>query len=427
LLVTDYQRKKVTNMKTTKRPKIKGDTGIRALKPEGTDYKVADGEGGGLFLLVKANGAKWWRFSYRHEGKQKTLSFGVYPDTSLGEAREHRREARKLLAQGIDPGEQRKAQKAAGAERAANSFEMVAREWFGKWKTTKAESHYSKVIARLENDVFPWMGASPVANIKAPEILAVLRRIESRGAMDTVQKAKESISQVMRYAVAEGRREDNDPCPSLRGALSPVQHRHFASLTEPADVARLLRAIDAFKGTHVVRAALALAPLFFVRPGELRAARWADINLEKAEWCYIVPKTKTPHLVPLAQQALTILRELQPLSGHREYLFPGRDPKQPISNSTLNAGLTRMGYDTKTEMTGHGFRAMARTLLAEELHQRPEVIEHQLAHRVPDALGTAYNRTKFLKERRVMMQVWADYLDKLKVGAEVIPLHGNAA
>jgi integrase len=257
-------------------------------------------------------------------------------------------------------------------------------------------------------------------------VLSVLRRIESRGALDTVQKAKESISQVMRYAIATGRREETDPCLSLRGALKPVTHKHMAAIIDPVGVGELLRAIGAFKGTYQVRAALALAPLVFVRPGELRTARWGDVDLEKAEWRYVVSKTKTEHLVPLATQAVAILRDLYPLTGRGEYLFPGRDPKQPISNATLNAALVRMGYDTKTEMTGHGFRAMARTLLAEELGFDPLVIEHQLAHAVPDTLGTAYNRTKYLPQRRAMMQAWADYLDKLKAGVEVIPLRGTA-
>jgi integrase len=270
--------------------------------------------------------------------------------------------------------------------------------------------------------VKPGENPMKLADITAPMVLSVLRRIESRGVIDTAHRAKEHISMVMRYAIATGRAE-RDPCPDLRGALRSVTPQHFPSLTSPAQVATLLRSIDAFQGTYWVRAALALAPLVFVRPGELRTAKWDDIDLEKAEWCYTVSKTKTNHLVPLARQAVGILSDLRPLTGHHEYVFPGRDPKKAISNATINAALTRMGYDTKTEMTGHGFRAMARTLLAEELHFPPEIIEHQLAHAVPDALGTAYNRTKFLKERKVMMQAWADYLDKLKSGADVISLH----
>lgn len=400
------------------------DTAIRAAKPAEKPYKLPDEKG--LFLLVHPNGSRYWRQKYRFDGKEKMLAHGVYPETSLKEARERRDDARKLLAQGIDPGEQRKAQKAAKQDRAANSFEVIAREWFAKNRGTWAPTHGDKIIARLENDVFPWLGGKAIAEITAPQVLEVLRRIEARGTLDTAHRAKGNISQVMRYAIATGRAE-RDPCPDLRGALPPARESNFASLTDPAKVAELLRAMDAFQGTHVVRAALRLAPLLFVRPGELRQAEWAGFDLEKGEWRYFVTKTKTEHTVPLSRQALAILQELQPLTGHRRYVFPGRDPQKAMSEAAINAALRRMGYDTKTEITGHGFRAMARTILAEELHQKPEVIEHQLAHKVPDALGTAYNRTKFLKERKAMMQQWADYLDKLKAGADVIPLHGNAA
>jgi integrase len=400
------------------------DTTIRNAKPAAKPYKLTDEKG--LYLLVTPNGGRMWRMKYRVGGIEKLLSFGTYPLITLKMARERRDEAKRLLSNGGDPGEARKAQKQASHERATNSFEAVAREWFAKWRTDKARSHSSKVIARLENDVFPWLGSTPVGEITAPAVLAVLRRIESRGVVDTAHRAKEHISQVMRYAIATGRAE-RDPCPDLRDALTPLRHTHFAAITDPKEAGELLRAIAAFKGYYSVRAALALAPLVFVRPVELRTARWADIDLDKAEWRYFVTKTKTEHLVPLARQAVEILRELYPLTGSGEYVFPGRDPQQPISNSTINAALTRMGYDTKTEMTGHGFRAMARTLLAEELHQKPEVIEHQLAHAVPDALGTAYNRTKFLKERKAMMQSWADYLDGLRNGAQVIQFKGAAA
>jgi integrase len=230
----------------------------------------------------------------------------------------------------------------------------------------------------------------------------------------------------MRYAIATGR-ATRDPVPDLRGALPPLRHKNFAAITEPDKVGEMLRAFDAFQGTFVVKSALLLAPLVFVRPGELRTALWADVDMDKAEWRYQVSKTKTDHLVPLARQAVAILRDLYALTGHGRHVFPGRDPQKPMSEAAVNAALRRMGYDTKAEITGHGFRAMARTILHEELHQKPEVIEHQLAHKVSDALGTAYNRTQFLKERRAMMQGWADYLDKLKVGADVIPLRGGTA
>lgn len=399
------------------------DTAIRATKPTEKTQKLFDG--GGLYLEVVPSGGKWWRLKYRFGGKEKRISLGVYPDVGLKDARARRDDARRLLANDIDPSENRKVQKAASTDRAANSFEVIAREWFAKHSPGWAVSHADKIIQRLEKDVFPWLGGRPIAEITAPELLTTLRRIEARGALDTAHRAQQNCGQVFRYAVATGRAE-RDPSGDLRGALPPAKHENFASITEPAKVGELLRAIDAFKGTFVVRCALLLAPLLFVRPGELRKAEWVGFNMDKAEWRYFVTKTKTEHSVPLASQTLIILRDLHALTGHGRYVFPGRDPQKPMSEAAVNAALRRMGYDTKTEITGHGFRAMARTILHEELHIKPEVIEHQLAHKVPDVLGTAYNRTKFLKERRVMMQQWADYLEKLKAGAEVVQLHSAA-
>lgn len=399
------------------------DTAIRNAKPGEKAVKLFDERG--LYLEISPTGGKWWRLKYRFDGKEKRLSLGVYPDVNLKDARNRRDEARKLLANGTDPSENRKAQKSARADRAANSFEAVAREWFAKYSPTWAASHASKIIQRLERDIFPWLGGKPIAEITAPELLTTLRRIENRGALDTSHRAHQNCGQIFRYGIATGRC-DRDPAGDLRGALAPAKHEHFASITEPAAVGELLRAIDGFRGTLVVQSALKLAPLFFVRPGELRQAEWEQFDLEKHEWRYFVTKTKSEHLVPLAKQAVAILQELQPLTGGGKYVFPGRDPKKPMSDAALNAALRRMGYDTKTEITAHGFRAMARTILHQELGVKPEVIEHQLAHRVSDALGTAYNRTKFLKERRAMMQQWADYLDKLKAGAEVIPLPQRA-
>jgi len=396
------------------------DIAIRNAKPTDKPFRLSDV--GGLYLLLTTTGSKWWRFDYRFAGKRKTLSMGVYPDVGLKEARERRDAARKLLANDIDPGENRKVQKAASVARSADSFEVMAREWFAKHRNTWSASHADKIIRRLERDVFPWLGGRPVAEITASEVLSVLRRIEGRGTLDTAHRAGGNCSQVFRYAIATGRAE-RDPVPDLRGALPPARGGNFAAITEPAKVAELLRAIDAFTGTFVVKCALDIAPRVFVRPGELRKAEWEGFDLDKAEWSYFVTKTKTLHLVPLSTQVVAILRELHALSGHGRYVFPGRDPQKAMSNATVNAALRRMGYDTKTEMTGHGFRAMARTILHEELHQKPEVIEHQLAHKVPDANGTAYNRTKFLKDRRVMMQLWADYLEKLKSGAEVVPIN----
>jgi integrase len=400
------------------------DSAIRKAKPADKPVRLFDS--GGLYLEISASGAKLWRLKYRFGGKEKRLALGIYPDISLANARERRDDARKLLANEIDPGEHRKVQRAAKAERATNSFEAVAREWLAKYSPRWASSHSSKIVKRLENDVFPWIGPRPIADITPPEILKVLHRIEGRGAHDTAHRALQNCGQVFRYGVATGR-VLSDPCRDLRGALPPLKHEHFASITEPVAVGELLRAIDGFKGTFTVQCALRLAPLFFVRPGELRVAEWAHFDLKKGEWRYLVTKTKTEHLVPLATQAVAILQDLHALTGQRQYVFPGRAPEKPMSDAALNAALRRMGYDTRTEITGHGFRAMARTILHQDLGIAPEVIEHQLAHRVPDVLGTAYNRTKFIKERRTMMQQWADYLDRLKAGAVVIPFHGNAA
>ncbi|MGF6965923.1 integrase [Paraburkholderia sp. WC7.3g] len=390
------------------------DAAVRNAKPTGKLYRLFDERG--MYLEVSAAGGKWWRFKYRFGGKEKRLSLGVYPAVGLKKARDRRDEARELLADGVDPGEHQKAKKAANGERAANSFEVVAREWFARQSHAWAQSHADKVIQRLEKDIFPWLGKRPISEIAAPELLGVIRRIEERGARDTAHRAMQNCGQVFRYAVATGRAE-RDPSADLKGALPPVRHENFASITEPERVAELLRAIDAFRGTFVVKCALQLAPLLFVRPGELRKAEWSGLDLDKAEWRYFVTKTKTEHLVPLATQAVAILRDLHALTGHRTHVFPGRDVRKPMSEAAINAALRRMGYDTKTEITGHGFRAMARTILHEELLFKPEVIEHQLAHKVPDALGTAYNRTRFLKDRRSMMQQWADYLDALKSGS----------
>lgn len=400
------------------------DTAIRSAKPTEKPYKLTDEKG--LFLLINPNGAKWWRLKFRVDGKEKLLSFGAYPDVGLKDARNKRDEARKLLAAGVDPTENRKAQKAARQELNANSFEVIAREWLEGQKSVVTSGQYDKTLARLQNDVFPWLGAKPITEISAPDVLSVIRRIDTRGARYTAHRCRGQISQVIRFAIATGRAE-RDPCPDLKGAIPPAVSGNFASITDPTQVGNMLRSFEAFRGTFVVKCALEIAPRVFVQPGELRKAEWEMFDLDKAEWRYFVTKTKTEHLVPLASQVVATLRELHASTGHGRHVFPGRDPQKPMSEAAVNAALRRMGYDTKTEITGHGFRAMARTILHEELHVKPEVIEHQLAHKVPDANGTAYNRTKFLKERKAMMQLWADYLDKIKAGAEVISLHGNAA
>ena len=397
---------------------------VHNAKPKAEPYKLADERG--MYLLVKPNGSRWWRFDYRRPftRKRNTLSLGTYPDVSLKNARAKRDEARAMVAEGIDPGEQRKAAAIAGAD----TFEAVAREWFAKFSTHWAPSHADKVLRRLERDVFPWIGGKPIAKLDAPTILGTLRRIESRGAVETAHRALQNCGQVFRYAVATGR-APGDVTRDLRGSLTPWKPGHFASITDPDQVGALLRAIDGFTGMYQVAAALKLAPLVFVRPGELGHAEWAEIDLDAAEWNIHAHKMKMrePHLVPLSDQAVTILRDLHPFSGTSRYTFPGaRDRKKPLSNMALNAAFKRMGYDGQT-FTAHGFRAMARTILDERLGFRPDYIEHQLAHAVRDANGRAYNRTSFLPERRKMMQAWADYLDALRDETpKVVPIKRKA-
>ena len=326
------------------------------------------------------------------------------------------------MAQGIDPSEHRKAQKVAKEQGSANSFEAVAREWFSKHAPNWATSHASRVLSRLERDVFPWLGSHAASTITAPKLLTVVRRIEQRGALESAHRTLQICGQVFRYAVATGRAQ-RDPSGDLRGALPPFKTKHFAALTEPKQVGPLLRVLDGYRGTLIVRCALRFAPLVFVRPGELRQAQWSDIDLEAAEWRYTVSKTEIRHIVPLSRQAVEILRELHPLTGQGRYVFPSaRTPRgdRPMSDNAVLAALRRMGIG-KEEMTGHGFRAMARTILDEVLGFRPHFIEHQLAHAVRDPNGRAYNRTAYLPERRKMMQYWADYLDQLK--ADVVPIH----
>jgi len=393
---------------------------IKAAKDADKPLKLFDG--GGLFLLITPAGGRYWRLKYRMAGKEKLLSLGVYPDVGLAAARKKRDTAREKIAAGVDPGEAKKAEQRAAKLAADNSFESVARDWLGERESTVAEAQHVKTLARLVNDVFPWLGNRPITLIDAPEILAVLKRIDGRGARFSAHRVRSEISRVFRYAIKEGKAK-SDPAKDLIGAIPPPAPTHFASITDPVKVGEMLRAFDGFSGTFPVQCALKLAPLLFARPGELRKAEWAQIDLERAEWRYRVSKTKTDHLVPLASQVVAILRELQPLTGSGQYVFPGtRSAQRPMSEAAINAALRRLGYDTRTEITGHGFRAMARTILHEELHQKPEVIEHQLAHAVPDAMGAAYNRTRFILERRAMMQAWADYLDELKRGTRVMPV-----
>ncbi len=397
------------------------DTAARLVKRQAKAFKLSDERG--MFLLVQPNGSKWWRLKYRIEGKEKLLSLGIYPDVSLSQARQRREDARKLIADGVDPSENRKAQKAASKERSANSFEVVAREWFGKFSTGWVDSHADKIIRRMERDIFPWLGGRPIAEVTAPELLKTLRRIESRGAFETAHRALQNCGQIFRYAVATGRAE-RDPSGDLRGALTPPKEGHHAAITEPKQFAALLRAIEGYEGSVVTRCALQLAPQLFVRPGELRKAEWVEFDLDGAVWNLPADKMKggEPHVVPLSKQAVATLRELEALTGSSKYVFPGaRSNGRPMSDVTMNAALRRLGF-TSAEATSHGFRATARTILDEVLGFPVDWIEHQLAHAVKDPNGRAYNRTAHLPQRRKMMQTWADYLDKIKSGADVIPI-----
>lgn len=396
------------------------DIAIRQAKPGDKPYKLADS--GGLYLLVNPTGSKYWRHDFRHLGKRKTIALGVYPDTGLAKARERHQAARTLLSDGIDPSQTRKEEKRAAKLEATNTFRAVAEAFLVEYKAAVTEDTYDHAVAWMKNDVFPWLGNLPLTKIDAPAILAVLERIDGRGARDTAHRVRSKISAVFRYGIKHGYCK-SDPARDLIGAIPPAIETHFAAITEPAKVGEMLRAFDGFEGTYVVQYALKLAPLVFARPGELRKAQWQEINWDKSEWRYFVTKTKTWHIVPLSRQALAILRDLQPLTGNGTYIFPGaRDKERPMSEAAINAALRRMGFDTKQELTGHGFRAMARTILHEELNYEPDVIEHQLAHKVPDTLGTAYNRTKFLKQRQAMMQAWGDYLDKLKFDTKILSL-----
>jgi integrase len=392
---------------------------VRNSKSQENTYKLFDG--GGLFLLVTPSGGKLWHFKYRFDKKEKKLTFGSYPEITLADARQQRDEARRQLAHGIDPGAVRKAQKQEETAE-TETFEVIAREWHMKFTPTWTPGHASALNGRLDRDLCPWIGKRPIKEIKASEILSVLRRVESRGALESAHRIRTIVGQVFRYAVATGRAE-HDPSVDLRGALPQPREKHHAAITDPKEAAPLLRDIDGYQGHFLVKCALKLAPMLFVRPGELRHAEWAEIDLDEAVWN--IPahkmKMKEPHLVPLPFQAIEVFRELQPLTGSGRYVFPSvRSVTKPMSENTVNAALRYMGYSKQT-MTAHGFRAMARTILDEVLHVRPDIIEHQLAHAVRDPNGRAYNRTAHLEERRKMMQTWADYLDKLKAGAVVIP------
>ncbi|SEH06685.1 tyrosine-type recombinase/integrase [Candidatus Venteria ishoeyi] len=391
------------------------DIQIRNVKPKDKPYKLSDGKG--LYLLINKAG-KYWRYGYRFSGKQKTLALGVYPETTLQQARLKLADARLLLADGVDPSTYKQAQKQANKLDAENSLEMVARDWFGRTQSKWTKGYADATIKRLEKDIFPWLGNKPITDIKPPDVLRVLRRIESRGANETAHRMLQICGMFFRYAVATGVLE-SDPCRDLRGALAPVKRKHHPSITDPANIAPLMQVIRDYEGELVTRCALKLLPLVFVRPGELRQAEWSEIDLGEALWSIPASKMKmkADHLIPLSSQAVEILREIQPLTQQTSrYVFPSiRSNSRPMSENTINAALRRLGY-TKEQMTGHGFRAMARTNLDEILRFRIEVIEMQLAHAVRDANGRAYNRTQYIDDRQRMMQAWADWLDDLQVG-----------
>ena len=389
---------------------------INQAKPKDKTYRLYDVKG--LYLEVTKAGGKLWRLKYRFGGKEKRLAIGPYPAISLKDARTARDAARAQLSAGTDPCEYKKLMKARALSDSANTFQGLAREWHSTKLSVWSPIHAKNVIDRLSRNIFPYLGSKAIADIKVPELLQVLRRIEARGALETAHRVLGNVNEVFRFAIASGKAERNIAV-DLKGALQPVKKKHLAAVTDPKRAGELLRMIDNYSGTLTVQCALKLAPLVFVRPGELRAAQWRDINLEAAEWRYTVTKTQTEHIVPLSKQALEILNTMHPLTGRWEYVFPSaRSRHRPMSNNAILSAMRRMEIQ-KDEMSGHGFRAMAKTILIEELGYSEALTALQLSHKRKDPLGNAYNRTTFLRERTTMMQAWADYLDTLKSGEPV--------
>ena len=394
------------------------DAAIKNAKPKSKTEKLKDG--GGLFLYVEPNGSKRWRYRFQFEGKEQLLSLGVYPDVTLKEARLERDRLKDLINQGINPSEQRKALRATPDGFHPNAFEIVARAWFKEVEPTLSPKTANSTIQRLEKHVFPYVGKKDIKAVTAEELNNLLDRMIRTGVAHSAKKVRGLLGRIYRYGIL------TDKCKTetsyiLKDKIIPHNEKHMASLTEPKDVRRLLQSFDDFTGSYPVQCALKLSVMWFVRPSELRTARWADFDLEAGEWRFTVSKTKTPHIVPLSKQAIALLNDLHALTGHCDYVF-AINKNAPMSDGTVNKALRRLGWNTQTEYTGHGARAMARTILAERLRVQPEIIEHQLAHRVPDTLGTSYNRTKYLDDRKHMMQVWSDYLDELKEGGKVIKM-----
>ena len=384
---------------------------VKSAVARAAPYKLADG--GGLYLLVNPKGSKYWRYKYRYGGIEKVLAFGVFPEVGLQEARKRHQEARAQLREGSDPSQIRRVQKAAAVREGLDSFEAIAREWQAIHMQAKAVSYQERVEGVLQRFLLPYLGFYPVSQLTAPEVLAVLRRIEERS-IDTRHRASSILGMIMRYAIATGRAE-RDPTPSLRGVLKTKRQQHYAAVTDPEDLGHLLKAIDQYPGTAVVSVALKLTPLLFVRPGELRHMEWSEIDLAEARWDIPSEKMKggQSHIVPLARQATELLNELYPLTGRGRFVFPSaRGRSRPMSENAVRVALQSL---ERGKLTAHGFRATARTLLDEVLRERIDLIEHQLAHAVRDPLGRAYNRTAHLEERTAMMQRWADYLDELKI------------
>jgi len=389
---------------------------IKSAKATNKPIKLADGRG--LYVLVKLNGAKYWRLKYRFAGKEKLLALGVFPAVSLAQARLLCAEAKALLAANRDPSLTKQIQKNLLQNESQDTFEAVANEWFAAKIADKSESYKARTWRILEKDLFPRIGQISAGDLTGQMLLAALRAIEVR-TIDIAHRAKQTASQVMRYAVATGR-ADRDIAADLTGALKPRSVKHAATLLDPSEIGQLLRSIDAYSGSLIVKSALQLSPLLFVRPGELRTMEWKELDWETARWEIPAEKMKMrqPHIVPLASQSLEVLRQIHPLTGRGDYVFPSaRKGGRPLSDNGVRTALRSLGY-TNEQITPHGFRAMARTLLDEELKYRVDYIEHQLAHAVKDPLGRAYNRTKHLSERVEMMQAWAEYLDKLKRRAD---------